>query len=229
MPSKSSKNKQLGPKSIKIILYMAILGDISIFLSTFLLPMLVHELRFEYVVIPFFTIILNGLLFASIKSNSMAKIYAIGLFLNLGNFLLHTNVAYLDITEEGISFALSFIPFMAGFIISLVSHYIVIKNRHLILTTDAGEENKKLIEFKNQIIGYIKVHKKLDLKEAETQFNIDRKQLENLLYSLIGSGRITGEFTQDAFIFTSDVDNFVDELSNLFTDWDESDDKKKKI
>ncbi|MHA1673283.1 MAG: hypothetical protein ACTSYI_06620 [Promethearchaeota archaeon] len=78
---------------------------------------------------------------------------------------------------------------------------------------------------KTILYGMIKLDKKIDVNEASKRLNISVIEIKNLIYHLVGEGKMDGEFQGDLFIFSSDVDVFIENLDNNFENWNQ----KEKI
>lgn len=75
-------------------------------------------------------------------------------------------------------------------------------------------------KLKTRLFGMIKSMKKVDLAQAPAMIGMDRQSLQQLLFDLVGEGKIVGEFVDDdTFIIASSVESFLTELDLAFSSW----------
>ncbi|MHA2001899.1 MAG: hypothetical protein ACTSVU_07415 [Promethearchaeota archaeon] len=74
---------------------------------------------------------------------------------------------------------------------------------------------------KTILYGMIKIDKKIDVNDASTRLNISVIEIKNLIYHLVGEGKINGKFQGNLFIFSSDVDAFIESLDENFENWNQ--------
>ena len=79
---------------------------------------------------------------------------------------------------------------------------------------------------KKRLFGMIKLKKTLDLKETSEKLGLPQGEIENLLFDLAGENKISGDFKEGVFHITSDVDEFIGQLDDIFSEW--SDNEKTK-
>lgn len=87
--------------------------------------------------------------------------------------------------------------------------------------TPTPREERVVLEFdqKTRLFGMIKVEKKIDLAEAKDMVGVNKHDIKGLIYDLVGEGKIEGEFHDDTFVITSNVDDFIAQLDDSFADW----------
>ena len=79
---------------------------------------------------------------------------------------------------------------------------------------------------KIRLFGMIKLKKTLDLKETSEKLGLPQEEIENLLFDLAGENKISGDFKEGIFHITSNVDEFINQLDDIFSEW--SDNEKTK-
>jgi len=59
---------------------------------------------------------------------------------------------------------------------------------------------------------------------------IPKSEIKDLIYDLVGEGKLEGEFQDDVFLISSDIDDFLSALDNSFQEWEQKvQSKEKKI
>jgi len=79
---------------------------------------------------------------------------------------------------------------------------------------------------KRRLFGMIKLKKTLDLKETSEKLGLPQGEIENLLFDLAGENKISGDFKEGIFHITSDVDEFIGQLDDIFSEWTENENTK---
>ena len=72
---------------------------------------------------------------------------------------------------------------------------------------------------RTRLYGIIKVHNEVDLGNAEDILGVKRKEVEGLIYDLVGEGKVEGEFRGGKFVITSNVEDFIQALDAAFSQW----------
>ncbi len=68
----------------------------------------------------------------------------------------------------------------------------------------------------NQLVGMAREQKQIDLNVASKILDKKVIEVKSLLYSLIGENKVEGRFEQDVFIPTSNLEDFIKSIENLF-------------
>lgn len=127
---------------------------------------------------------------------------------------------------------LSIVTF-CGFIVNLVP---LIKHRYLEKEVAKEKFQKMLkrthegVNFKTRLFGMIKVEKQINLETVQNMLKIPKSEVKDLIYDLVGEGKLEGEFQDDIFLISSDIDDFLSALDSSFQEWEQDvQSKEKKI
>lgn len=83
-------------------------------------------------------------------------------------------------------------------------------------------------KMKTRLFGMIKTMKKIDLAQAPAMLGIDKQTIQQLLFDLVGEGKIDGEFVDDnVFIIVSGVDVVLTALDSQFAKWGDNEQNKE--
>ena len=86
------------------------------------------------------------------------------------------------------------------------------------------------VNFKTRLFGMIKVEKQLNLKTVQDMLKIPKSEIKDLIYDLVGEGKLEGEFQDEIFLISSDIDEFLSALDSSFQEWEQDvQSKEKKI
>jgi len=86
------------------------------------------------------------------------------------------------------------------------------------------------VNLKTRLFGMIKVEKQFNLETAQDMLKIPKKEIKELIYDLVGEGKLEGEFQDETFLISSDIDDFLSALDSSFQEWEEKvQSKEKKI
>ncbi len=59
---------------------------------------------------------------------------------------------------------------------------------------------------------------------------IPKGEVKDLIYDLVGEGKLEGEFQDEIFLISSDIDEFLSALDSSFQEWEQDvQSKEKKI
>jgi hypothetical protein len=84
-------------------------------------------------------------------------------------------------------------------------------------------------EQKTRLFGMIKALKRIDVTEATEILETTAVIIKKMLFDLVGSGEVDGEFIDDhVFVVKSNVGNFIESLDGQFSKWEKKG-KKDKI
>ncbi len=122
---------------------------------------------------------------------------------------------------------------LCGFVVNLVP---LIKHRNL--EKEAADEKFQImlkrtpegVNLKTRLFGIIKVEKQFNLETVQDMLKIPKSEIKDLIYDLVGEGKLEGEFQDDVFLISSDIDDFLSALDNSFEEWEQKvQSKEKKI
>ena len=86
------------------------------------------------------------------------------------------------------------------------------------------------VNLKTRLFGMTKVEKQINLETVQDMLKIPKSEIKDLIYDLVGEGKLEGEFQDDVFLISSDIDDFLSALDNSFQEWDQKvQSKEKKI
>ncbi len=80
---------------------------------------------------------------------------------------------------------------------------------------------------KTRLFGMIKAYKRLNLDNAAKTLNLPLETIQNLLFELLGENKISGGFDGKEFVFSGDVDLFINALDSQFDDWSDKEFSKE--
>ncbi|MEX2683026.1 MAG: hypothetical protein Q6373_015660 [Candidatus Sigynarchaeota archaeon] len=84
-------------------------------------------------------------------------------------------------------------------------------------------------EQKTRLYGMIKALKRIDINEATDILDTSAVVIKKMLFDLVGSGEVDGEFVDDhVFAVKSNVGEFIESLDGQFSKWEKKG-KKDKI
>ena len=120
---------------------------------------------------------------------------------------------------------------LCGFVVNLVP---LIKHRNLEKEV-AKEKFQKMLKrtsgganLKTRLFGMIKVEKQFNLETAQDMLKIPKDEIKDLIYDLVGEGKLEGEFQDEVFLISSDIDDFLSALDSSFQEWEHEGQLKKK-
>jgi hypothetical protein len=129
------------------------------------------------------------------------------------------------------SIAYIYLIFLPISIISWVGAiiFLVILKKYLELEPNLKEEHEierkvRTMDFetrKNRLLGMIRIDKFLDLEKAQLFLGMSKYDVKALIYDLAGEKKLEGEFKDNKFIITSNIDDFLLELELSFINWQE--------
>jgi len=86
------------------------------------------------------------------------------------------------------------------------------------------------VNLKTRLFGMIKVEKQLNLETVQNMLKIPKSEIKDLIYDLVGEGKLEGEFQDEIFLISSDIDEFLSALDSSFQEWEQDVlSKEKKI
>ena len=82
---------------------------------------------------------------------------------------------------------------------------------------------------KAHFFGMLKLKLQFDLDENANMLNVSQKELENLLFEMVGEGKLNGELQQNKFVISSDVNQIINWLQHSVHDMENKQKPEKKI
>ena len=67
----------------------------------------------------------------------------------------------------------------------------------------------------------------MNFKESAQMLDLPEKDIKNMIYDLMGEGKLSGRIEGDVLIITENVDSFLNELNNQFANWGTNETTKK--
>jgi len=155
----------------------------------------------------------------------------------IGCSLLAINLGYvvyttLRLSWYSLSFGNIFLAIaLCGFVVNIIP---LVKKRNLekevaeekfqvMLKRTTGGEN-----LKNRLFGMIKIEKQINLNTVRDMLKIPEDEIRALIYELVGEGKLEGEFQEESFLISSDIDEFLAALDSSFQGWEETVQAKEK-
>ena len=71
---------------------------------------------------------------------------------------------------------------------------------------------------KAHFFGMLKLKLQFDLDENANMLDVSQKELENLLFEMVGEGKLNGELQQNKFVISSDVNQIINWLQHSVHD-----------
>jgi hypothetical protein len=113
---------------------------------------------------------------------------------------------------------------LIGFIVNIFPLY-----RKLSLEKEVAEERFQImlkrtsgdVNLKTRLFGMIKVEKQINLEAVQDMLKIPKSEIKDLIYDLVGEGKLEGEFQDEIFLISSDIDDFLAALDSSFQEWDQ--------
>ncbi len=170
----------------------------------------------------------------------IASVYAFYKYFFTLSFKLGLSATIFYFLPFGLAFLFGyyFSPIAAMYIIffpmSIISWvgaiiFLVILKRYLEIEPNLKEEHEIEIKVrnmdfetrKNRLLGMIRIDKFLDLEKAQLFLGMSKYDIKALIYDLAGEKKLEGEFKDNRFIITSNIDDFLLELELSFINWQE--------
>lgn len=145
---------------------------------------------------------------------------------------LFFNLFYILGTSHPLSFGIIFLVIcLCGFAVNI---FFLFKIRNL--EKEHAEQKFQVMlkrtggggNIKNRLFGMIKVEKQLNLKTIQEMLKIPKEDIKALIYELVGEGKLEGEFQDEVFLISSDIDEFLEALDSSFQGWEQAIHKKEK-
>ena len=189
-------------------------------------PVLPNNFGFNYGVLLFggwegLFIILIGTLFTFYYKIRFAVAFQI-----IGCIAVFYNTVFifLILAEVHLVFTIGIGFSLIGFIVNIVLLY-----KKLSLGKEVAEEKFQVmlkrtsggVNLKTRLFGMIKVEKQFNLETAHDMLKIPKSEIKDLIYDLVGEGKLEGEFQDDIFLISSDIDDFLTALDSSFQEWEQ--------
>lgn len=150
------------------------------------------------------------------------------IFINVLIIVFQSSLSYLSLA---IGTILGIIA-LCGFVVNVVPMFIKRKLEkekarekfQVMLRRTSGDVN-----LKTRLLGMIKVEKQINLEAAQKMLNVPKSEIKDLIYDLVGEGKLDGEFQGQNFVIFSDIDVFISILDSSFQEWNEKTPFKEKI
>ena len=184
------------------------------------------DFGFDYGVLLFggweglFIILIGTLLTYFYKIRFAVGFQIIGCIAIFYNMLL----VFLTLVDVPLVFIIGIGFSLIGFIVNIVLLY-----KKLSLDKEVAEEKFQImlkrtsggVNLKTRLFGMIKVEKQFNLETAHDMLKIPKSEIKDLIYDLVGEGKLEGEFQDDIFLISSDIDDFLTALDSSFQEWEQ--------